>query len=312
MVFTERDGERRKPLLIVIGPTGAGKSELAGYLAVRLNGEIVNCDSVQVYRRFNIGAAKTPGHLVDMAEPDEIFTAGEYARRARAVLQEIAERGRLPIVVGGTGFYLRALLQGLFAGPERDPALRQKLTGRERRRPGSLHRILSRLDPPSAARIHANDVNKTLRAVEVCLNARAPLSRIFEQGREPLKGFDVIKVGLNPPRGELYLRLERRFVQMIENGLLAEIREILSSGVSPQAKPFESLGYKQGLAVVRGQSSLDHAIESAQMETRRYAKRQMTWFRREPDVSWFHGFGDAPDVQEQVFAYLSTTAAGRE
>jgi tRNA dimethylallyltransferase len=290
-------------LIAVVGPTGAGKSELGRYLAARLNGEIVNCDSVQIYRHFNIGTAKTPAHLVDIAGPDEIFTAGEYARRARTVLGAIASRGHIPVVVGGTGFYLRALLEGLFPGPERDDSLRARLIGRERRRPASLHRILTRLDPPSAARIHPNDVNKIIRALEVRLKAQQPLSKMLEKGREPLAGFRIIKVGLDPPRDDLYARLDKRFASMIENGLLDEVRQILASGVSPAAKPFESLGYKQALAVVREEISLDDAIESAQMETRRYAKRQMTWFRREPSVTWFPGFGDCPGVQKQVLEF---------
>ena len=296
--------DRKSPdLLILIGPTGSGKSNLAGYLAERLNGEIVSCDSVQVYRGFDIGSAKSPAHLVDIADADEVFTAGEYAKRGRAVLHEIAARGRIPIVVGGTGFYLRALLEGLFPGPERDEALRVRLLDRARRRPGSLHRILSRLDPESGARIHANDVNKTIRALEVCLIARQPLSKMFEQGRDPLTGFRIIKAGLDPPREALYARLDERFAGMVQDGLLDEVRHILASGVSPRAKPFESVGYKQALAAVRGELSLDAAIASAQMETRRYAKRQMTWFRREHDVTWFRGFGDCPDVQKEVFDF---------
>jgi len=297
--------------MVVVGPTGAGKSDLALYLAERLSGEIVNCDSVQVYRHFNIGSAKTPAHLVDIAEPEEIFTAGEYARRARAVLRDIASRGRIPIVVAGTGFYLRALLEGLFPGPERDPALRIRLAGRERRRCGSLHRILSRLDPPSAARIHANDVNKTIRALEVCLKARQPLSRMLEHGRDSLAGFRIIKVGLNPPRDALYARLDQRFVGMVEKGLLEEVRQILARGVSPGAKPFESLGYKQALAAVRRELSFDDAVASAQRATRRYAKRQMTWFRRERNVTWFQGFGDCPDVQRQVCEFAQRSFAAQ-
>jgi tRNA dimethylallyltransferase len=292
-------------LIAVLGPTGSGKSELAQYLAAQLNGELVNCDSIQIYRHFNIGSAKTPAHLVDIAEPDEIFTAGEYARRARPVLQDIASRARVPIVVGGTGFYLRALLDGLFPGPERDEALRDRLSARERRRPGSLHRILSRLDAATGARIHVNDVNKTIRALEVCLTARQPLSRMFEQGRNPLEGFSTIRIGLNPPRDALYARLDRRFMRMVEDGLLDEVRHILAAGISPRAKPFESLGYKQALAVVRGELSLVEAIASAQMETRRYAKRQMTWFRREKNVTWFEGFGDYPDMQQRVLEFIT-------
>jgi tRNA dimethylallyltransferase len=306
---------RANPLIAVLGPTGSGKTDLALCLAERFNGEIVNCDSVQIYRRFDIGAAKTPPdqrrgiphHLVDVVEPAEVFTAGDYSERARAVLADIAARNRLPIVAGGTGFYLRALFEGLFPGPRRDPATRSRLAARERRRPGSLHRILSRIDPQSAARIHANDVNKTIRALEVCMLARQPLSKMFERGRDRLQGFEIAKAGLNPPRDALYARLDRRFERMIAAGLLDEVRRLLESGVPPESKPFESLGYKQALAVVRGDSPLDAAIASAKLETRRYAKRQLTWFRRERDVAWFEGFGDCPEVRKQVSEFVQKT-----
>lgn len=290
-------------LIAVVGPTGSGKSSLAEYLAGRINGELLSCDSVQIYRGFDIGTAKTPAHLVDIAAPDEVFTAGEYANRARVVISEIASRGRLPIIVGGTGFYLRALFQGLFPGPQRDEPLRARLSLRQQRRPGSLHRILKRLDPASAARIHPNDVNKTIRALEVRLVTRRPLSELFEQGRNALPGFRVLRIGLNPPREALYARLNQRFLQMVDRGLLEEVRNLLASGVSPGAKPFESLGYKQALAVVRGDMPLDAAVAAAQMETRRYAKRQMSWFRAETDITWFEGFGDAPLLQAEVFEF---------
>ncbi len=300
------------PLIAIVGPTGSGKSDLGLSLAERLDGEIVNCDSIQIYRGFDIGSAKTPPtlrrgiphHLIDIADPQEAFTAGDYARRARAALDCIASRGRLPIVVGGTGFYLRALFDGLFPGFARDERLRAALAARESKRAGSLHRILARLDVQAAARIHPHDVNKTIRALEVCLLARRPLTRMFEQGRPSLQGFLLIKAGLNPPRDALYARLDLRFSRMIENGLLGEVRQLLASGVSPASKPFESLGYKQALAVVRGESPLDQAIASAQLETRRYAKRQMTWFRRERDVTWFPDFGDSPEIQDRVFEFV--------
>ncbi|HLJ47170.1 MAG TPA: tRNA (adenosine(37)-N6)-dimethylallyltransferase MiaA [Bryobacteraceae bacterium] len=299
------------PLLAILGPTASGKSDLALYLASRLDGEIVNCDSIQVYRHFDIGAAKTPieerrgipHHLVDIVEPEAVFTAGDYMKRARGVLAEIAGRGRLPIVVGGTGFYYSALMYGLFEGPDRDPWLRERLLAREKKRAGALHNILRRLDAESAARIHRNDVNKTIRALEVRCLAGRPLSRMFLEGRDTLAGFRVISVGLNPPRDVLYSRIDQRLAKMFVDGLLDEVSAILASGVSPMAKPFESLGYKQALAVVRGELETDAAIRAAQLETRHYAKRQMTWFRREAGVAWFAGFGDCPEVQFEVFEF---------
>lgn len=304
-----------RALVAILGPTASGKSDLAIFLAEQFSGEVVNCDSVQIYRHFNIGTAKVPEnerrgiphHMMDIAEPADVFTAGEYARGARAVLDGIASRGHLPIVTGGTGFYLRALLEGLFPAPERDIELRERLLGRERRRTGSLHRLLIRLDPASASRIHPNDVNKTLRALEICLLARAPVSQLFQTGRDALTGFRAIKAGLNPGRDQLYRRIDRRVVVMFERGLINEVRELLESGVSEHAKPFESLGYKEALAVVRGEMTVEQAITGAQMHTRRYAKRQMTWFRRERDVAWFNGFGDCPEVQRAVSDFVQNS-----
>jgi tRNA dimethylallyltransferase len=298
--------ERR--LLVVAGPTASGKNSLAMHLALRLNGEIVGCDSVQVYRYFDIGTAKAtaaekevvPHHLLDVAAPDEEYTAGEYARQGRRVLGEIASRGQLPIVTGGTGFYLRALLHGLFESPSRDENLRVRLRAREKRRPGSLHRILSRLDPESAARIHARDIQKLIRALEVTVTGNAPMSRQFRQGRDRLTGFRWLILGLNPEREALYRRLEQRAVRMFEEGLIEETRRILERGYSPSCKPFESIGYAQALAHIRGQMSLEEAITQTQMHTRRYAKRQWTWFRREPGIQWLSGFGDDPVIQEEA------------
>jgi len=306
-----------KPLIalpIVLGPTGSGKSELGLLIAEHLGGEIVNCDSVQIYRRFQIGTAKVPEaerrgiphHLIDLVEPWELFTAGDYARAARAVLDEIAGRGRIPVVVGGTGFYLRALLEGLSPGPPRHDALRARLQRRERNRPGSLHRILTRLDPAAAARIHRNDLNKTLRALEVRLLEGRPISDLFAQGRTPLGGFRPIKIGLSPDRELLYRKLDMRAAAMFQRGLVGEVRDLLAAGVPADAKPFESLGYQQALQAVRGSITEEQAIASTQLETRRYAKRQLTWFRKEPDVLWLEGFGDDPKVIEQVLACIKT------
>ncbi|HEV8041523.1 MAG TPA: tRNA (adenosine(37)-N6)-dimethylallyltransferase MiaA [Bryobacteraceae bacterium] len=306
---------RLTPLPIVLGPTGSGKSELAIHIALGIGGEIVNCDSLQVYRGFDIGTAKVPEaarrgvphHLIDSMEPGRLFTAGDYSQQARAALGEIAARGRVPIVVGGTGFYLRALLAGLSEGPLRDTALRERLQRREQKRPLSLYRILSRLDPAAAARIHANDTKKIIRALEVRLVEGRPISELFSRGRDALTGFHPIKIGLNPPRALLNQRLDARTVCIFEAGLLEEVRSLLSSGVSRNAKPFESLGYKQALQVLDGRWTSEQAIASTQLETRRYAKRQATWFRKEPEVRWLEGFGDDPDVQAQALALTAET-----
>jgi tRNA dimethylallyltransferase len=297
-------------LVVVLGPTGSGKSELALHLAEELDGEIVNCDSVQVYKRFDVGTAKVPEserrgiphHLIDVAEPSELFTAADYAAATEKALREIASRGRTPIVAGGTGFYLRALLEGLSPGPKRDEALRENLLHRERRRPGALHRILTRLDTSSAARIHPNDKNKTLRALEVRLLEGRPMADMFAKARAPLTGFLPIKIGLNPNRDLLYQRLDARTSAMFERGLLEEVGGLLASGITSKVKPFESLGYVQALQAVLGYISIEDAIESAKQETRRYAKRQLTWFRKEPDVHWLAGLGGDPVVQEQALA----------
>ena len=301
-----------KTLAVVLGPTGSGKSELGLRLGEELGGEIVNCDSVQIYKRFRIGTAKLseadrrgiPHHLIDVAEPSEIFTAGDYAREAERVLREIAARGRIPIIVGGTGFYLRALLLGLSPGPKRDDLLRDSLLRREHRRPGALHRILGRIDPSSAARIHANDRNKTLRALEVRLIGGRSMSAMFADNREPLIGFRPVKIGLNPKRDLLYRKLDSRTNAIFERGLVQEVQDLLASGIASKVKPFESLGYAQALRVVQGIITEEQAIESTKLETRRYAKRQMTWFRREADVHWLEGLGDEAAVQEQALTII--------
>jgi tRNA dimethylallyltransferase len=305
------------PLPVVLGPTGSGKSELAIRLAIALGGEIVNCDSLQVFHGFDIGTAKLPPaerhgvthHLIDVVEPTQVFTAGDYARLAEAALREIAGRGRIPVVAGGTGFYLRALLDGLFPGPQRDQELRARLETREARRPGSLHRLLSRLDPATAARIHPNDKNKTMRAIEVRLIEGRPMSALFDRGRTALEGFHPIKLGLDPPRELLYERLNARAKAIFERGLVDEVRSLLASGAPRDAKPFESLGYKQALQTMDGTLTLEQAIESTQLETRRYAKRQITWFRKERDVHWLGGFGDAPNVTDRAFDRVKLESA---
>jgi tRNA dimethylallyltransferase len=296
------------PLVAVAGPTGSGKSDLALEIAERFNGEVVNCDSLQVYRYFDIGTAKLPEserrgiphHLIDIVDPDELFTAGEYARLAREKLAGISARGRLPVLAGGTGFYLRALLDGLFQGPTRDAALRERLARRETRRRGSLHRLLTRFDSKAAARIHANDIPKVTRALEVCLLARRPVTELFREGRDALQGYSTLKLGLLPDRDALYERLDARCRAMFEGGLVEEARHILSLGYPPSAKPFESHGYKQALQLINGELSPRDAVFYAQRNTRNYAKRQITWFRREPELLWIKGFGNDPAARREA------------
>lgn len=314
---------KREPLLVVLlGPTASGKTALSLKLAERFDGEIVSCDSVAVYRGMEIGTAKPspaertriPHHLIDVYFPNEHATAGDYARRAREAIHEITARGRLPIVTGGTGLYLRALLQGLFPGPQRSQKLRERLErSRSCHSAGWLHRILARLDPQSAARIHANDAPKLIRAIEVSLAARQPMSEAWKQGREPLRGFRIFRIGLDPARQELYQRINARAARMfgesLGEDLIEETRSLIAQyGESPRA--FDSLGYRQARAVLRGEMSRDEAIAAAQQAHRNYAKRQMTWFRREPDVHWLKGFGDAPDVREQAERRVAEVQAG--
>lgn len=276
------------------------------------SGEIVNCDSLQVYRGFDIGTAKLPEHarrgiphhLIDLCGPTEVFTAGEFARQARRVIGEIAARGNLPILAGGTGFYLRSLIHGLSPGPQRDEILRQRLARRERRRAGSLHRLLARFDPTTAARIHPNDVPKTMRALEICLLSRQPASAMLAREREALSGYRVLKIGLFPPRETLYERIRIRTEWMFRNGLVAEAESLLAGGLPADAKPFESLGYRQALQVIRGEMNLREAICDTTLRTRQYAKRQMTWFRHEPGMQMVNGFGDEPEVITRVLAMV--------
>ena len=250
------------------------------------------------------GRRGIPHHLIDVLDPTQLFTAGDFARMAGGVLLEIAGRNRLPVLVGGTGFYLRALLEGLSPAPERQEFLRARLLAREDKRRGSLHRILSRLDPAASARIHRNDVKKLVRALELCMLRRQPASTLQAVRKDALTGFPAIKIGLNPPRAELYQRINDRVTRMFEDGLIQEVEAMLASGVPSSAKPFESLGYSQAVALLEGRLSLEQAATLTRQATRQYAKRQMTWFRREPDVEWFKNFGSPPEAQSEALSYL--------
>ncbi len=316
--------DRESLVVVVLGPTASGKTALALAIARRFRGEIVNCDSVAMYREFEIGTAKPsaaeraeiPHHLLDCVDPLADVSAGEYARQARQVLREIAwretdlseneQRRHLPIVSGGTGLYLRALVEGLFPGPQRSEELRNKLRDRaEKRGTEHLHRILRRLDSSAANRIHVNDVPKVIRAIEVCLASRRPsrrtMTELWQQGREPLHGFRILRLGLNPEREVLYARINQRAAKMFDRGLIAET-ERLREKYGDQARPLASLGYKQAVQFLRGELDRESAIAAAQQAHRNYAKRQITWFRREPDVQWLAGFGDEPDIQAEGIA----------
>jgi tRNA dimethylallyltransferase len=305
-------------LVAVVGPTASGKSALAIALARRFGGEIVNFDSVQVYRGFDIGSGKLtveervgiPHHLLDVADPAETFTAGNYSREASRVIASLRLRGRLPILVGGTGLYLRALLVGLFEGPPRSEELRGRLAKTaERRGREFMHRMLERVDPDSARRIQPRDTQKIIRALEVRWLAGRPISALQATGRKGLKGFRAFKIGLNPDRAELNRRINARVERMFRTGLLEETQRVLARhGVSPgdarRAAPLGALGYRQACAILAGEISLEEGIRQTQSATRQYAKRQMTWFRRESDVQWFAGFGDDPAILRRTTEWM--------
>jgi len=296
------------PLVVIVGPTASGKSDLALRVAEIFSGEIVNCDALQFYRGFDIGTAKTlaaarrgiPHHLLDVLDPPMRFSAGDYARAARTIIAEISSRGHLPLVVGGTGFYLRGLLEGLPELPGRHEPLRERLGERERRRPGALHRLLRRLEPSAAARIHPRDVQKATRALEIRLLTRAALPE--PSSAQPLGGYRLLQIALAPERALLAEAIAARTREMFHAGLVEEVRGLLDQGLSGEEKPFESLGYKQVLAHLRGQMSLEQAMEGTEIETRQYAKRQLTWFRgalkNDARTVWFSGFGSDPAVAE--------------
>jgi tRNA dimethylallyltransferase len=304
------------PLVAIVGPTASGKTSLAVALALKCGGEILACDSTQVYRGFDIGTAKpmmeerggVPHHLLDLVDPNFPFTAGEYRARAVAVLEDLRARGRLPILTVGTGLYLRALLEGLADAPARSEELRARLeAGANAHSLQYLHRVLRRLDPEAAVRIGSRDRPKMIRAIEICLLTGRSVTDVHRSGRTPLEGYHPIKIGLDPPRAALYGRIERRVHTMLDRGWPEEVAGLLRSGVQQNAKPFDFIGYSELRAHLEGTVTLATATKAIAQATRRYAKRQMTWFRKEPVVQWLPGFGDDP----QVVAVAERLVAGQ-
>jgi tRNA dimethylallyltransferase len=302
-------------LIIVLGPTASGKSALGIHLAERLGGEILVCDSTQVYRYFDIGTAKVPPaeqraiphHLVDLVEPSEIFTAGDFRRRAMEVLDDLRRLGKLPVLTAGTGLYLRVLLEGLAEAPARSEGLRDRLRQRSQTRGAEyLHSLLSRLDPAIAARIARRDTQKVIRALEIRLLAKKPLSEVHAAGQTPLEGFQIVKIGLNPPRSALYWRIHARIEEMVAAGWVEEVRHLLAAGIPPDAKPFQFIGYSQWRAHLEGRMTRAQAVAKIQQATRNFAKRQLTWFRRETEVHWLGGFGNDRVVETEALRVIST------
>ena len=301
------------PLVAIVGPTASGKSALGVKLAEDLGGEIVACDSTQLYRGFDIGTAKPthserrgiPHHLMDVFGPKDDATAGGYRQMALQILQDLRKRKRLPVFTVGTGLYLRSLLEGLADVPRRSEQLRERLRASvEEHPPGYLHHVLERLDPEAAAKIAPADEQKLIRAVEVCLLTSKPISAVHQTGRVPLEGWRVLKVGLMPPREKLNERIHARTDAMLEQGWMREVQALLESRRGEDSKPFDFIGYRELRAVLHGKISLEEAKAAIQQATRRYAKRQLTWFRKEPGVRWFSGFGDDAGIQAGALEWL--------
>jgi len=296
----------RQPVLIaVLGPTASGKSALALALAERYGGEIISCDSAAVYRRFDIGTDKVPmaerrdiaHHLIDVADPADEYTAARYGREAAGAARAVVARGRVPILAGGTGFYFRALTRGLFPGPGRDPALRDRLGEMASRRGVEfLHRMVARVDPPSAVRIQPRDLVRLVRALEVFFLTGVPLTAHFAATASPLPEFRTVGLLLDVPAAALHERIARRVDDQFRRGLVEEARALLDAGVPPGARPFGSLGYRQVLEHLRGVRGETETRDLIVRETRKYARRQLIWFRKEPNLDSIAGPGELPSA----------------
>jgi tRNA dimethylallyltransferase len=299
----------KRVVLAVLGPTASGKTALSLALAERHGGEIINCDSTAVYRGFDIGTDKPPieerrgipHHLIDIVEPTEVYTAAQFARDAAAAIRDIHARGRLPIVVGGTGFYYRALTRGLFPGPGADEPLRARLDRiADRRGPECLQRILQRIDPASAARIMPRDRKRLVRALEVYLTTGKPLTAHFGDTASPIADCEVIAVALKLPAPLTAERVARRVDQQFARGIVDEVERLLARGVPPQARPFGGLVYRQVMEMLRGVRDEPATRALIVQENRRYARRQLIWFRKEPNLVWFDGPGERAETLQRV------------
>jgi tRNA dimethylallyltransferase len=302
----------QKPIVAVVGPTASGKSELGIELALRFGGEIINCDSVQVYREIEIATAKVPlaerrgvpHHLIDFVPPGVNYTAGDWARDAARVIEEIEERGKLALIVGGTGFYLRALRQPFFRSRPTNERLRTRLSGlRERRGSAYLHKMLSRVDADSALKLFPNDWPRVQRALEVYFQSGIRMSEQSAARPAPPASAARIRVlALSPPRAELYRRINARTEKHFEAGLVEEVRGLLEKGVERSSTALGAHGYRRVVEYLCGERDLESAVEQTRTDIRHYAKRQLTWFRREAGVEWFEGFGTDPEAQAGVAA----------
>jgi len=309
---------RRPHLVALVGPTATGKSALGIRLAQRYAGEVVSCDSTAVYRGFDIGTDKVPlaqrqgipHHLVDVADPTEDYSAARYAREAAAVIRDVTARGKLPVLIGGTGLYYRALTRGLFPGPARDEALRARLARvAARRGPERLHRWLRRVDPASADRIASRDCKRLVRALEVYLLTGRPLTAHFAATEPPLPEYRVSAFALQIPAELTAQRVARRVDAQFEQGLLDEIRHLLAAGVPESAHPFTGLVYRQALEHLTGVRDLAATRELIVRENRRYSRRQLIWFRKEPNLQWIYAAGERVETEEHVARELAALAA---
>ncbi len=309
------------PLVAIVGPTASGKSALGVFLAKKFAGEVIACDSTQLYRGFDIGTAKptpaerasVPHHLLDVLDPAEESTAGSYREHAVRALDDLRSRSRLPVFTVGTGLYLRALLEGLADLPLRSEELRNRLRASALEHgPSHLHEMLSRLDPQAAKQIAAADQQKLIRAIEICLLAQKPITEVHRSGRAPLTGWRILKIGLQPDREELVQRIHARTDAMLQAGWLDEVKQLIASGLPENAKPFQFIGYRELRSHLRGEITVANARAAIQQGTRQYAKRQLTWFRREQNVHWLTGFGDDPNVQSAAGDWLATQLAKGE